>query len=76
VNISSREPYGYVYKREERRGWLEVILEEADIAKEIYRLYVQERLSCQEIAAGLTSRQVPTRSPSMIGYSRGWNKTG
>ena len=62
VNISSREPYGYVYKREERRGWLEVILEEADIVKEIYRLYVQERLSFQEIAAGLTNRQVPTRA--------------
>ena len=72
VNISNREPYGYAYRSEERRGWLEVIPEEAEIVKEIYHLYVEQGLSCQEIAARLTSSQVPTRtgclqwSPSTI----------
>lgn len=62
VNISSREPYGYAYRSEERRGWLEVIPDEAEVVMEIYRLYVEEGLSCQEIAARLTSSQVPTRT--------------
>jgi len=62
VNISTREPYGYMYRSEERRGWLEIVPQEAEVVKEIYRLYVEEGLSCQEIGARLTSRQVPTRT--------------
>ncbi len=62
VNITSRVPYGYVYRSEERKGWLEIVPGEAEVVKEIYRLYVEDGLSCQGIAEELTERQVATRS--------------
>jgi len=64
VNITSCSPYGYAYKSEGRRGWLEIVSEEAEIVREMYCLYVHERLSCHEIAGRLTRRQVPTRTGS------------
>jgi site-specific DNA recombinase len=62
VNISANQPYGYTYRGEERSGWLEIMPEEAEIVREIFHFYVEEVVSCQEIAARLTERQVPTRS--------------
>jgi len=64
VNITSRVPYGYVYRSGERRGWIEIVPREAEVVREIYRLYVEDGLSCQGIAEELTERQVVTRSGS------------
>lgn len=62
VNVSHPDPYGYTYRSEGRRGWLEVVSEEAEMVTGIYRLYVEEGLSSTEIAARLTARQFPTRT--------------
>jgi len=47
-------PYGYVYDKEQ--GELIVVPEEAAIVKEIYRLYIDEKLSPQKIADKLGLR--------------------
>lgn len=62
VSVSNHHPYGYVYKSEGRRGWLEIVPYEAEVVKQMYRLYVEERLSIQGIAAKLTQAHIPTRT--------------
>jgi site-specific DNA recombinase len=60
ITPGRHSPYGYTYKNEGRRGWLEVVPEEAEVVREIYRLYTEDRLSAYEIAQRLTARHIPT----------------
>ena len=62
VSVGNRNPYGYIYKSEGRQGWLEITPFEAEVVKEIYRLYVDERLSAYGIAAKLTESHIATKT--------------
>lgn len=63
INVLSGAPYGYRYikKTEGSDAYYEVIESEAEVVRDIYRLYTEELLSIGEIVRRLNDRGVPTR---------------
>ncbi len=63
VNVLSGAPYGYRYvkKTEFSSAYYEVIEQEAEIVRTVYRLYTEEGLSINAIARWLNDRNIPTR---------------
>ncbi|WAH35837.1 recombinase family protein [Alicyclobacillus dauci] len=59
------DPYGYRYES----GKLVVVEEEAAIVREIYRLYIQERLSLRAIAKRLDAIGAPTKTRQSMHWS-------
>lgn len=51
-------PYGYItYKLEKQKGYsLRIVPEQADVIREIYRLYTDENIGCRAIAARINSQ--------------------
>jgi site-specific DNA recombinase len=64
VNVLSGAPYGYRYvKKTEASEAHYVVLEaEAEVVREVYRLFTQELWSIGAIARDLNQRTIPTRS--------------
>lgn len=60
VTVGRHSPYGYIYKSEGRKSWLEIVPQEAEVVREIFRLCVEDRLSAGKIAQRLTQRHIPT----------------
>ncbi len=63
VNVLSGAPYGYRYVRkgEGSDAYYEIREQEAQVVREIYRLYTQELVSIAEIVRRLKERGVPTQ---------------
>jgi site-specific DNA recombinase len=63
VNVLSGAPYGYGYikKTEIHAAYYQVIEEEAEVVRTVYKLYTKDNLSINAIARWLNDRQVPTR---------------
>jgi site-specific DNA recombinase len=61
---SGRRTFGYVYApaTPEQRAHYEVHPDEAEVVRRIFRLYTQEGVSRDRIAALLTAERVPTRT--------------
>jgi site-specific DNA recombinase len=72
VSVLSGAPYGYRYvkKTDNSEAYYEVNETEANIVREVYRLYTQEWLSMGEIVRRLTQQKIPTRN----GKSR-WDRS-
>ena len=64
--LGMSDPYGYRYDAATRN--LVVVPEEAEVVREIFRLYFNEHQSMQAIADGLNGRSVPTKR------DRRWSK--
>jgi len=64
--LGMSNPYGYRYDPETRN--LVVVTEEAEVVREIFRMYYGERRSMQTIADSLNARNVPTKK------ARLWSK--
>jgi site-specific DNA recombinase len=60
----SGAPYGYRYvrKTEHTEGYWEIDEVEAEIVREVFRRYTEERTSIAEIAQWLSERGIPTRT--------------
>lgn len=70
VHTGRTAPYGYRYVRGERKGWLEVVPEEARIVKMIFEWYVRgdetgARLGTQALTARLSSMRIPTKNEAL-----------
>ena len=63
VNVLSGAPYGYRYvkKTEFSSAYYEVIEQEAEIVRTVYKLYTEDGLSINAIARWLNDRNIPTR---------------
>lgn len=63
VNVLSGAPYGYRYvkKTEFSSAYYEVIEQEGEIVRTVYRLYTEDGLSINAIARWLNNRNIPTR---------------
>ncbi len=63
VNVLSGAPYGfrYVKKTETASASYEVIEREAEIVRNVFRLYLEDGLSINAIARWLNDQQIPTR---------------
>jgi site-specific DNA recombinase len=63
VNVLCGAPYGYQYvkKTDTSSAFYKIIVEEAEIVKIVYRLYVEDGLSINAIARWLNDHQIPTR---------------
>jgi len=63
ISVLSGAPYGYRYikKAAFSAAYYEVIEEEAEVVREVYRLYTEELLSMGEITRRLTTQGIPTR---------------
>ncbi|MBT8341454.1 MAG: recombinase family protein [Desulfatitalea sp.] len=63
VNVLSGAPYGYRYikKTEIRAAYYQVIEEEAEVVRTVYKLYTEDNLSINAIARWLNDHQIPTR---------------
>jgi len=63
VNVLSGAPYGYRYvkKTEFSSAYYEIIEQEAEIVRTVYRLYTEDGLSINAIARWLNDRNIPTR---------------
>jgi len=64
ISVLSGAPYGYRYvkKTDSSCAYYEVIEQEAEIVKDIFRYYTQEGLSINAIARRLNDENIPTRS--------------
>lgn len=64
VSVLSGAPYGYQYvkKTDSSCAYYEVIEQESEVVKDIFRYYTQERLSINVIARSLNNMNIPTRS--------------
>jgi len=64
VNVLSGAPYGYRYvkKTDSSCAYYEVIEQESEVVRDIFRYYTQERLSINAIARRLNNMNIPTRS--------------
>ena len=60
VNIGYRRPYGYSYVGGNHTGRLDVVPDEAEIVRLIFRWYVEEGMSRYKIARKLSEMRVPT----------------
>jgi site-specific DNA recombinase len=63
VNVLSGAPYGYRYikKTEIRAAYYQVLEEEAEVVRTVYKLYTEDNLSINAIARWLNAHQIPTR---------------
>jgi len=63
VNVLSGAPYGYRYikKSDNAAAYYEVVEKEAEVVREVFRLYTQEGLSIKAIARWLNDHGIPTR---------------
>ena len=63
VNVLGGAPFGYRYnkKTEHSAASYEVIEKEAELVREIYRLFTEEGMSLGGIARHLNSKEIPTR---------------
>jgi len=63
VNVLSGAPYGYRYvkKTEFSSAYYEVIEQEAEMVRTVYRLYTEDGLSINAIARWLNDRNISTR---------------
>lgn len=52
-------PYGYIIANQ-KRGIIDIVPDEAEVIKEIYRLYSQEGWGYKKIANYLTEKKIPT----------------
>ncbi len=64
VSVLSGAPYGYRYmkKTEDSDAYYEIIEEEAEVVREVYRLFTDERLAIGAIARNLSADGIPTRT--------------
>jgi site-specific DNA recombinase len=63
VNVLSGAPYGYRYvkKTENSSAYYQVIDNEADTVRTVYRLYTRKGMSINAIARWLNQKRIPTR---------------
>ena len=63
INVLSGAPYGYRYvkKTETCAAYYEVIEEEAEVVRKVYKLYTEEGLSINAIVRWLNDQCIPTR---------------
>ena len=63
INVLCGAPYGYKYikKTESSSAYYQVIEEEAEVVRTVYKLYVKDALSINAIARWLNDHQIPTR---------------
>ena len=63
VNVLSGAPYGYRYikKTESTSAYYEVIREQAEVVRKVYRLFTKDGLSINAIARWLDAHAIPTR---------------
>jgi site-specific DNA recombinase len=63
VSVLSGAPYGYRYvkKTDTSAAYYEVIEEQAEVVRKVYKLYTQDALSINAIARWLNAHAVPTR---------------
>jgi site-specific DNA recombinase len=63
VNVLSGAPYGYRYikKTDTSAAYYEVIEEQAEVIREMYKLYTGSGLSINAIARWLNAHRIPTR---------------
>ncbi len=63
VNVLSGAPYGYRYvkKSETFSAYYEIIEEEAEVVRNVFKLYIEDGLSIGGIVRWLNDRQIPTR---------------
>lgn len=64
ISVLSGAPYGYRYvkKTDSSCAYYEVIEQEAEVVRDIFRYYTQEGLSINAIARYLNGENIPTRS--------------
>jgi site-specific DNA recombinase len=72
VNVLSGAPYGYHYekKTEHSDAYYKIDEAEADIVREIFRLYTDEDYSIGAVARRLNAKGIPTRS-----NKNGWERS-
>ncbi|MGC8491561.1 MAG: recombinase family protein [Syntrophobacteraceae bacterium] len=63
VNVLSGAPYGYRYvkKTENSSAHYEVIEKEAEVVRNVFRLYTEDGLSINQVARWLNDHRIPTR---------------
>lgn len=63
VNVLCGAPYGYRYirKTETTEAYYEVLDTEAEVVREVYRLYTEEGLSIGKVVRRLNAEKIPTR---------------
>jgi len=63
INVLSGAPYGYRYvkKTEISTSYYKVIEEEAEVVRNVFKLYTEDGLSINAIARQLNAQQIPTR---------------
>lgn len=63
VNVLSGAPYGYRYvkKTESSSAHYEVIEKEAEVVRNVFRLYTDDGLSINQVARWLNDHRIPTR---------------
>ena len=63
VNVLSGAPYGYRYikKTDTSAAYYEVIEEQAEVVREVYKLYTEAGFSINAIARWLNAHRIPTR---------------
>ena len=73
VNVLSGAPYGYHYKKktEYSDAYYKMDETEADVVREIFRLYTDEDYSIGAIARSLNEKRIRTRS----GNKKGWERS-
>lgn len=64
INVLSGAPYGYRYikKTETSNAYYEVIENEAEVVREVFRLYTEESMSIGVITRYLDDQGIPTRT--------------
>lgn len=63
INVLSGAPYGYLYvkKTEISAAYYEVIEKEAEVVRNVFKLYTEDGLSINAIARWLNAHEIPTR---------------
>jgi len=63
INVLSGAPYGYRYvkKTEVSAAYYEVIEKEAEVVRNVFKLYIEDGLSINAIARWLNAHEIPTR---------------
>ena len=63
INVLSGAPYGYRYvkKTEISAAYYEVIEKEAEVVRNVFKLYTEDGLSINAIARWLNAHEIPTR---------------
>ena len=63
VNVLSGAPYGYLYikKTEDIPAYYKIIEQEAEVVRQVYKLYTEDGLSIAAIVRHLNEKNIPTR---------------